>query len=235
MGNCMKASDDIAPADKSNVPQRMPDSGAGKDRISDNDKAILDVKGRMRTLRTYEQKLVQQDKEATDKIKELIKAGQKERAIIHLKKKKFAEAETRKLEGAQIKLQETILAIESAQADLQVFAALKEGDAVIKDLHQKVSIADWEELYADHKENMEVREMEIEMFGEALNDDDLAAELDNLVADDVAGEIADPVGAGAISASDAAAYREEHGIAAPENNQAEPAQAAAPKRQMLAA
>ena len=55
---------------------------------------------------------------------------------------------------------------------------MKEGDAVIKDLHQKVSIADWEELYADHQENMDVRQMEIDMFGEALNDDALADELD---------------------------------------------------------
>jgi len=85
-----------------------------------------------------------------------------------------------------------------------VFAALKEGDAVLKDLHQKVSIADWEELYADHQENMDVRQMEVEMFGEALNDDNLAAELDQLVADDVAGELEGPVGAGAISATDAA-------------------------------
>ena len=69
-------------------------------------------------------------------------------------------------------------AIESAAADVEVFAALKEGDAVLKDLHQKVSIADWEQLYEDHQENMDVRQMEIDMFGEALNDDDLAAELD---------------------------------------------------------
>ena len=97
--------------------------------------------------------------------------------------------------------------IESAQADLEVFAALKEGDAVLKDLHQKVSIEDWEELYASHKENMDVRQMEIDMFGEALNDDALAAELDQLVADDVAAEMEGPVGTGAISASDAQKYQ----------------------------
>ena len=62
-------------------------------------------------------------------------------------------------------------AIESAQADVQVFAALKQGDAVLKGLQKQVSIEDWEELYASHKENMEVRQMEIDMFGEALNDD----------------------------------------------------------------
>ena len=104
----------------------------------------------MRKLRTYEQKLAEQEKQALAKIKELIQAGQKERAIIHLKSKKFIEAEKAKCDGAQIKLQETMQGIESAQADLEVFAALKEGDAVLKDLHQKVSIADWEELYASH-------------------------------------------------------------------------------------
>ena len=50
-------------------------NGAGKDRITANDKAIIDIKARMRKLRNYEEKLSTQDKEATDKIKELIKAG----------------------------------------------------------------------------------------------------------------------------------------------------------------
>ena len=103
----------------------------------------------------------------------------------------------------QLKLQETIQAIESAAADLNVFEALKEGDAVLKDLQQKVSIADWEELYESHEENMQVRQMEIDMFGEALKDDDLAAELEALEAEDAAGEMEGPVGTGAISASDA--------------------------------
>ena len=101
-------------------------------------------------------------------------------------------------------------AIESAAADVEVFAALKEGDAVLKDLHAKVSIADWEELYEDHAENMATRQMEIDMFGEAFNDEDLANELDQLVADDATGEMAEmegAVGTGAISATDAEAYR----------------------------
>ena len=108
-------------------------------------------------------------------------------------------------------------AIESAQADVEVFAALKEGDAVLKDLQQKTSIADWEELYDSHQENMAVHQMEIDMFGEALNDDDMAAELEALEAEEAADEMAEagPIGAGAISASDAEQYRQKHGIVAP--------------------
>ena len=75
-------------------------NGGGQDRISENDKAILDIKARMRKLKTYEKKLEEQDKTATEKIKELIKAGQKQRAIIHLKSKKFIEAEVTKCNGA---------------------------------------------------------------------------------------------------------------------------------------
>ncbi len=77
-----------------------------------------------------------------------------------------------------IKLQETIQGIESAQADLDTFKALEEGNKVIKDLQNQVSIDDWEDLYDTHKENMEQRQREIDLFGEELNDEDLAAELD---------------------------------------------------------
>ena len=38
--------------------------------------------------------------------------------------------------------------IESAQENVDVSDALREADAVLQDLQQKVSIEDWEELYA---------------------------------------------------------------------------------------
>ena len=97
-----------------------------------------------------------------------------------------------------------------------------------------MSIEDWEDLYDTHKENMEQREREIELFGEVLKEDDLAAELDALVAEDAAKDLEGPVGAGVISQADAAAYREEHGIKAPE---AAPAEAAPqqPQRQLIGA
>ena len=46
-------------------------------------------------------------------------------------------------------------------------------------------------MYDSHKENMAIHDMEVEMFGEALKDDDLADELDALVASTVKDEIAD--------------------------------------------
>ena len=126
-------------------------------------------------------------------------------------------------------------AIESAQADVQVFAALKEGDAVLKGLQKQVSIEDQEELYASHKENMEVHQMEIEMFGEALNDDALADELDALVAEDAAAEMEVPGAVGVISAADAEDFREQHGITATVQEEVKPSKVTAPSRKMMAA
>ncbi len=63
-----------------------------------------------------------------------------------------------------------------------MYKALKAGDAVLKDLQAKVSIDDWEELYADHKENLRVRDMEVEMFGQELNQAELLDELEELEA-----------------------------------------------------
>ena len=88
-------------------------------------------------------------------------------------------------------LQETLNQIESAQADVNIFNALKTGDQVLKDLQKQCSIEDWEALYEDHQENMAIYDQEVEMFGEVLKEDDLMDELDKMCADQVADQIAD--------------------------------------------
>ena len=130
-------------------------------------------------------------------------------------------------------LQQTLAGIEAAQADLEIHAALKEGDAIIKDLHAQVSLADWEELYENHQDNLAMHDKEAEMFGEALKDEDLLADLDKLEAEEKAGQVADLDAGGTISAEQAQKYREEHGL-----NEGEEAKEEAntePKRQLLAA
>ena len=53
----------------------VPMNGAGKNRVNETDQAILDLKARQRKIRTYQDKMTLQEKEATDRIKELMKAG----------------------------------------------------------------------------------------------------------------------------------------------------------------
>jgi len=53
----------------------VPVNGAGKDRVNDQDKAILDLKGRMRKIRTYQEKMNLQVEEVTTLIKTMMKDG----------------------------------------------------------------------------------------------------------------------------------------------------------------
>ena len=55
MGNCMKSQPAEVPQQR-NSPAPI-QTGAGKDRINENDKAIIDIKAKIRKLKTYEQKL----------------------------------------------------------------------------------------------------------------------------------------------------------------------------------
>ncbi len=52
-------------------------------------------------------------------------------------------------------LQQTIFNIESAQMDVNVYEALKTGDQVIEELHSKASMADFEQLYDKHQDQLE--------------------------------------------------------------------------------
>ena len=78
----------------------VPVNGAGKNRVNETDQAILDVKARQRKIRTYREGLVLKETETTEKIKELLKSGQKQRAILILKQKKYIEKEITKADGA---------------------------------------------------------------------------------------------------------------------------------------
>lgn len=109
--------------------------------------------------------------------------------MIILKQKKYVEKEVEKADGAYLMLANTLQAVESAQADVEIMKALKQGDSVLKDLQKQTSMQDWEDLYDSHKEQKEIHDMECEMFGEALNDDDIANELDALMAADVEKEL----------------------------------------------
>ena len=77
-------------------------------------------------------------------------------------------------------LQETLGTIESAIADAEVYKAMKQGDAIIKELQAQVSIEDWEGLMDDHKEHLANQQREAELFGEPLKDEDLLNELEEL-------------------------------------------------------
>ena len=111
--------------------------------------------------------------------------------------------------------------IDSAVADAEVFKALKQGDAVIKELQAQVSIEDWEGLMEDHQENLAVQQREQELFGKVLQDDDLLSELEALEAEEAAQQLPE--------------LGPQKTIKTTEGQKEETKEAVKPKRQMVAA
>ena len=104
-GNCIKTNHKDDQPKSNNNGRGDPFSNPKKDRVYDQDKAILDVKARMRKIKVYVDKINIQIEQQAEKIKDLIKNKSKERALIALKHKKFLEKELDKASGAQQMLQ----------------------------------------------------------------------------------------------------------------------------------
>jgi hypothetical protein len=64
--------------------------------------------------------------------------------------------------------------------DVNIFDAMKQGDKVIEELHKQVTLEQFEELYERHQDQQARKDMEAEMFGRVLKEDDLQDELDKL-------------------------------------------------------
>ena len=104
MGNlfdCLKPRNTRAPTDKSNQQPPSHYQPPKMNRINDTDKAILDVKQRMRAIKTYIEKINVQIEQQNAKIKDYLRDNAKQRALIALKHKKFLEKEMDKASGAQ--------------------------------------------------------------------------------------------------------------------------------------
>ena len=136
-----------------------------KSRVNEQDKAVLEVKARLRKLKTYSDKLKIDVDKQNAKIQEHLREKNKQRALIALKHRKFMEKELDKAYGAQSLLQQTISNIESAQMDVNVYEAMKKGDQVLSDLQKQASLEDFEEMYDRIQENEARKEKERELFG----------------------------------------------------------------------
>ena len=191
MGNfassCMKAQN------VDNMPKKAaPNSGAAEklenSRVNDQDRAILDVKTRLKKLKVYVDKLNLDVNKQQEKISQYLKDKNKQRALIALKHKKFIEKELDKAMGAQVLLEETIKNIESAQMDVNIYEAMKKGDQVLSELQKQATKENFEELVDRLQDAQAQKDAEAEFFGALLNEDELQDELDKLdalIAEDV--------------------------------------------------
>ncbi|XP_011500599.1 PREDICTED: charged multivesicular body protein 6-A [Ceratosolen solmsi marchali] len=156
-------------------------------RITDQDKAILQLKQTRDKLKQYQKRIEQSIEKDKEIAKKLLKNNQKDRALLLLRKKKFQEQVLIKADGQLENVERMVHDIEFAQVEVKVIDGLKFGNDALKKLHAILSIDEIEKIMDETKEGIEKQqEINIILTG-ALSDEDeenIEAELDDLMTKD---------------------------------------------------
>lgn len=98
----------------------------------EKDKAVLELKRQRIRLAKYRENATRVMERETEIAKELLKRGEKRRALLALKKKRYQSTLIDKTEGQMMNIEQLCNSIEFAAVQSKVFDALKNGNAVLQ-------------------------------------------------------------------------------------------------------
>ncbi|XP_011875413.1 PREDICTED: charged multivesicular body protein 6 [Vollenhovia emeryi] len=160
-------------------------------RVTQQDKAILQVKQTRDKIKQYQKKIEQNLEKERLLAKELLKNGKKDRALLLLRKKKYQEQVLSRADGQVENLERMVHDLEFAQVEMKVFDGLKVGNTALKQLHALLSIDEIEKVMDETKEGIE-KQREIDEIltstlavEEEIDESEIEAELDALMEADI--------------------------------------------------
>ncbi|KAF9354452.1 Vacuolar protein sorting-associated protein 20 [Mortierella sp. AD094] len=157
-------------------------SKAGK--ITAHDKAILDLKVQRDKLKQYNKRLSLVIAKELEIAKSHLSKGDKKRALLALRRKKFQEGLLEKTELQMTNLDELTFSIEQTLVEQQVFAGLAAGNQVLKELHKEMSLSDVEKLMDETAEGIAYQNEIDELLCSRLSvaeEEDIERELDEIL------------------------------------------------------
>lgn len=164
------------------------DNKKPESRVTEQDKAILQLKQQRDKLKQYQKKINVQIEKDRNVAKQLLHDGKKEKAKLMLRKKKFQESLLEKTDGQLDNIDRMVHDLEFAQVESQVIQGLKVGNESLKKLHQLLSLEDVEKIMEETKEGIEYQQEIDDLLSGGLSaqdEDDVLAELDAIVKDTV--------------------------------------------------
>ncbi|KAG0307834.1 Vacuolar protein sorting-associated protein 20 [Dissophora globulifera] len=163
----------------------MGSTASKANKITAHDKAILDLKVQRDKLKQYNKRLDIIIAKELGIAKTHIAKGDKKRALLALRRKKFQEGLLEKTMLQMSNLDELTFSIEQALMEKQVFEGLAAGNQVLKELHKEMSLADVEKLMDETAEGIAYQNEIDEMLSTRLSvaeEEDIERELDEIAA-----------------------------------------------------
>nr|XP_057922464.1 charged multivesicular body protein 6 isoform X2 [Doryrhamphus excisus] len=157
-------------------------------RVTEQDKAILQLKQQRDKLRQYQKKINLQLEKERLLAKKLLKDGKKEKALLLLKKKRYQDQLLDKTENQISNLERLVQDLEFAQIEKKVIDGLKVGNECLKKMHQVMSIEDVERILDETQEAVEYQRQIDDMLAGSLSQEDqdaVLAELEAIIQEEV--------------------------------------------------
>ncbi|CAI2380145.1 unnamed protein product [Moneuplotes crassus] len=166
------------------TPDTKEEKEVHKHKMTDEDKAVLNLKKTNRVLGKQIQELENQTEQFWNKAKEEKRAKNDNKAVSLMKRRKLYMKYLDAARGKQQMIEETLQNIKSAKIDVGVKEALEAGQEVIDDLSNKASIEDFENILERQKETIEQQEELQQLLDEAgIDDDEVMDDINELEAE----------------------------------------------------
>ncbi|CAF0922256.1 unnamed protein product [Rotaria sordida] len=152
--------------------------------ITEQDRAILQLKQQRDRLNQNRRRIETQLEREREVAKQLLKNGQKERALLLLRKKKMLEMQLDKSEGILENVERMTHELEFAQVQVDVVNSLRQGTDALKKMNEILKLEDIEKLMEDSREAMEYQNEVSNLLAGSLSradEQDVEAELDELI------------------------------------------------------
>lgn len=157
-------------------------------RVTEQDKAVLQLKHTRDKVKQYQRRIERNIEKEREIAKKLLHNGQKDRALLLLRKKRFQEQVLARTDGQLENLERMVHDLEFASIEIKVLDGLKIGNVALKKLQEVLSIEDIEKVMDETREGVEKQRELDEALSGALSEEDeteAEAELDALLAMEV--------------------------------------------------
>jgi len=152
-------------------------------KITAQDRAILDLKLQRDKLKQYQKKIQEVLAREQEIAKLHLSNGQKNRALIALRQRKYQESLLTKTDGQLETLEQLVSTIEFSLVEVSVMHGLKSGNEVLKQIHKEMNIESVEKLLDETHEAQAYQQEISAMLANNLSldeEEEVQAELEEL-------------------------------------------------------
>ncbi|EPQ60623.1 hypothetical protein GLOTRDRAFT_124376 [Gloeophyllum trabeum ATCC 11539] len=135
-------------------------------KVTAQDRAILESRDKLKQYQRKLQHVLDREKEIA---RQHLAAGDKQRALIALRRRKYQESLLLKTDGQLASLEQLVSTIEFSLIEVSVLHGLKQGNEVLKEIHKEMNVESVEKLLEETAEAREYQREIDEMLSKSLS------------------------------------------------------------------